>query len=147
MPFALPRVSRRTVGKYVYLILLLILSLLPRALEPILEDTAVLLVLLANYFLPAFLHIVVHIIRRPTSILVDPRPLLHPSSGIVSDDDDLGGLGYDRDTEELLLRKERALQRRRLGRRIMWDLGVWILLVPVGGGGMIWAIGRLAHAW
>ena len=55
--------------------------------------------------------------------------------------------GHDRDTEELLLRKERALQRRRLGRRVMWDIGVWILLVPVGGGGLIWSIGRISGHW
>ncbi|KAL5524570.1 hypothetical protein ACEPAF_9710 [Sanghuangporus sanghuang] len=146
MPFTLAGVSRRTVGKYAYLVVLFVLSLLPRALEPVLEDTAVLLVLLSTYFLPALLHIVVHIIRRPTSILVD-RPLLHHTSGVVSDDEEVGAFGYDRETEELLLRKERALQRRRLGRRIMWDLGVWILLFPVGGGGMVWAIGRLVHAW
>ncbi|KAL5501545.1 hypothetical protein ACEPAH_8805 [Sanghuangporus vaninii] len=146
MPFTLAGVSRRTVGKYAYLVVLFLLSLLPRALEPVLEDTAVLLVLLSNYFLPALLHIVVHIIRRPISILVD-RPLLHHTSGVVSDDEEVGAFGYDRETEELLLRKERALQRRRLGQRIIWDLGVWILLVPVGGGGMVWAIGRLVHAW
>lgn len=71
------------------------------------------------------------------------------SSGLSSDleDGDAGPSGHDRDTEELLLRKERSLQRRRFGRRIMWDIGVWILLVPVGGGGMVWAVGRLTRAW
>lgn len=49
--------------------------------------------------------------------------------------------------DELLQRKERMLQRRRLGRRIVWDIAVWVLLVPVGGGGVVWAVGRVLGRW
>lgn len=146
----------RPVGRYILVLLLFLLSLLPRAVEPALEDAAVLLVLLSNYTLPAFLHIIVHNLRRPLSIIVDPQhpqPLLRsgrgPDSGFGSgegsEDDEFGG--RDAVTEELLARKERALQRRRWGKRIMWDIGVWIMLVPVGGGGLVWAFGRLAGVW
>ena len=75
---------------------------------------------------------------RPLSILVRTNP--QSSEGNVSS-------SHDPDTQELLLRKERALQRRRSLRRIAWDLGVWFLLVPVGGGGIVWAVGRLAYVW
>lgn len=49
--------------------------------------------------------------------------------------------------DELLQRKERTLQRRRLARRIAWDVGVWVLLLPVGGGGLVWATGRVLGRW
>ena len=89
----------------------------------------------------ALLHIVFHYFRRPLSILVKNSPRTDGTSPHEE------GPNVDRDTEELLLRKERSLQRRRLGRRILWDLGVWILLIPVGGGGLTWAIGREIGVW
>jgi hypothetical protein len=49
--------------------------------------------------------------------------------------------------ETLLQRKERALQRRRLGRRIFWDVGVWLGLSPVSVGGIVWMVGRLVGRW
>ena len=110
----------------------------------------VITVLMSTYFLPALLHIILHNMRSPLSIIVQPQtttPRVHPDSDVDAEDDEGGVYGRDRDTEELLLRKERALQRRRLGRRIMWDIGVWILLVPVGGGGFVWSIGRIAGHW
>jgi len=29
----------------------------------------------------------------------------------------------------------------------VWDVGVWVLLLPVGGGGVVWGVGRLAGKW
>ncbi|KAF9779594.1 hypothetical protein BJ322DRAFT_364892 [Thelephora terrestris] len=46
--------------------------------------------------------------------------------------------------DPLLQRKERLLQRRRLYQRLVWDIGAWMLLIPVGGGCLVWAGGRLA---
>lgn len=80
----------------------------------------------------------IHNFRRPLSIVIPPAtpnpnaPRLEPS---------------DSRHDELLQRKERTLQRRRLGRRLIWDVGVWVLLVPVGGGGVAWAAGRMAGRW
>ncbi|KAH8114703.1 hypothetical protein DFH11DRAFT_1764888, partial [Phellopilus nigrolimitatus] len=146
IPLALRRLTSRPLGKHALLLVLFLLSLLPAAAEPVLEDAVVLLVLLGTYFLPALLHIILHNMRRPLSILVTPRSQPLPARWLRLER--LGGPpDRDPDTEELLLRKERALQRRRLGRRIMWDLGVWTLLIPVGGGGMAWAVGRFAGAW
>ncbi|KAJ7022427.1 hypothetical protein C8F04DRAFT_1223887 [Mycena alexandri] len=47
----------------------------------------------------------------------------------------------------LLQRKERALQKRQFRKRVVWDVGVWTLLLPVGGGGFVWGAGRLAGKW
>ena len=49
--------------------------------------------------------------------------------------------------DELLQRKERTLQRRRLGRRLAFDVLAWVVVVPVGGGGVAWAVGRLRGSW
>lgn len=149
LPSTLRRVSNRPFGKYLLLLLLFLLSLLPPSVEPILEDATVFLVLLSTYFLPALLHIVLHHVRSPLSILIPsrPQPLLRSGSNSESDEDDGREAGYDPHTEELLHRKEHALQRRRFARRLAWDAGVWILLLPVGGGGIVWSVGRLANAW
>lgn len=56
-------------------------------------------------------------------------------------------MGDDAHTEELLRRKEHALQRRRFIRRVAWDVAVWILLLPIGGGGIVWSVGKLVNAW
>lgn len=59
-----------------------------------------------------------HAVRRPVSIILPSHSRTHPRQSVESD--------------ELLARKERNLQQRRLGRRIGWDIGVWALLAPAG---------------
>lgn len=137
IPLQIRRLSTKPIGKYLSLIVVAGLALLPSPIISVLEDVTLVLVLVATYFLPALLHIILHHMRRPLSILVRTNP--QSSEANVS--------SHDPDTQELLLRKERALQRRRSLRRIAWDLGVWFLLVPVGGGGIAWAVGRLAYVW
>jgi hypothetical protein len=39
------------------------------------------------------------------------------------------------------------LQRAQFTRRVIWDVGVWVLLLPVGGGGVVWALGRVFGRW
>jgi hypothetical protein len=53
----------------------------------------------------------------------------------------------DGEGDELLQRKERSLQRRRLGRRIVWDAVSWFSVLPLGVGGSTWAVGRLLGKW
>ena len=110
VPPSFRRVTTRPLGKYLLLFLLFLLSLLPAAVEPILEDTTVFLVLLSTYFLPALLHIVFHNVRRPLSILIPsrPQPLLRSASSSGS------GSGEDED-EELEVHEERWP-----GRRLMF---------------------------
>ena len=49
----------------------------------------------------------------------------------------------DGEGDELLQRKERSLQRRRLGRRLVWDAVSWVSVLLLGVGGSAWAVGRL----
>ncbi|KAG6863000.1 hypothetical protein C0993_000554, partial [Termitomyces sp. T159_Od127] len=79
----------------------------------------------------AVLHVVAHFFERPLTILT-------PHNAQSSE----SGSGPD----ELLLRKERALQRKQFRKRIAWDLGVWLLLLG-GGAGFVAAIGRVAGRW
>ncbi|KAH9841783.1 uncharacterized protein C8Q71DRAFT_738799 [Rhodofomes roseus] len=121
------------------------LSLVPAAFARALSDAVWILAFLSTYMLPALLHIILHNFRSPLSIIIPPStPATAVSSpGMPSARSDAS----DSRNDELLQRKERTLQRRRLGRRLVWDFGVWMLLVPVGGGGSAWAAGRLAGKW
>ncbi|KAG6840566.1 hypothetical protein C0991_005842, partial [Blastosporella zonata] len=76
------------------------------------------------------LHVIAHFFERPLTILT-------PHAGAPPRE---SGTGAD----ELLLRKEHALQKKQFKRRIIWDLGVWLLLLG-GGAGFIAAIGRVAE--
>lgn len=99
-------------------------------------------VLSLTYPLPAMLHIFEHNFYPPLSILVtdeavgnhDPEGHARgDTAGVMQDDPN--------STDSLLQRKERSLQRRRLGRRILWDMIVWIILLPFGIVITAWATG------
>ncbi|TDL23251.1 hypothetical protein BD410DRAFT_897704 [Rickenella mellea] len=129
--------SRTSVSKTCLLVVSLLLSFMPAGASTIIGNVALVLALSGTYFLPALIHIIHHHLRRPISIVVPsntPNPNLNTQTYQNT---------HDPSTEELLRRKEQALQRKRLGRRILWDVGVWILLVPIGGGGFVWGIGSL----
>ncbi|KAF9046222.1 hypothetical protein BJ165DRAFT_1403704 [Panaeolus papilionaceus] len=106
----------------------------------------------STYFLPSFLHIFTHVFKRPVAIVVPPpqTPLLQThmnsssSQGSPIADRNGSSSRHGRNTsangsprtihDELLLRKERALQRRQFRRRIVWDVGVWLLFGASGFG-------------
>ena len=71
----------------------------------------------------AALHIVVHNFKSPLAIVL-PR-----AAGPEAD--------------ELLRRKERMLQRRRLGKRLVWDIVAWALVIIFGVGGVVAIIARV----
>jgi hypothetical protein len=51
-------------------------------------------------------------------------------------------------TQDILLaRKERQLQKRRLGRRLWQDLIVYIGILPVGCITIAWSLGKLLGLW
>lgn len=87
--------------------------------------------------LTAAIHVTLHNIRRPLSIILPSQT--QASQSPTEPDSALN--------DPLLQRKERLLQKRRLYRRLIWDIGSWVLLVPVGGGGVVWACGRLIGKW
>ena len=42
---------------------------------------------------------------------------------------------------------DELLQRRRLGRRVFWDIVSWVSILLLGAGGSVWAIGRVLRRW
>ena len=133
LPHTLRRATSFPLSKPLTYILTLTLSLLPTRATRAGSDAVLVLAFLSTYVVPAALHIVLHNFKRPLAIVVPPAtPSLTPSASYQ---------------DELLQAKERTLQRRRLWRRLIWDVGVWVLLVPVGGGGLVWAAGRIAERW
>ncbi|KAI0784770.1 hypothetical protein C8Q75DRAFT_777550 [Abortiporus biennis] len=143
IPLSIRRNTNFPVSKAIMWITCIILALVPRNIARILSDLTLVLAFLGTYVVPAIIHITIFNFRRPLTIVIPPStpvtPLtsssphhLHPS---------------DSRNDELLQRKERTLQRRRLGKRLIWDIGVWVLLVPIGGGGLAWAGGRILGKW
>ena len=119
-----------------------------------------------TYFVPTFVHVSQHFFKRPIAIVVPPQTPLTPThshspSSAAGDEESRAAshrgpldsvqtssprAGTSRVHDELLLRKERALQRRQFRRRIVWDVGVWALLIT-SVVGMIGYGGYLAGAW
>lgn len=96
--------------------------------------------LLSTYFLPAFVHISTHFFKRPVTIVIPRKPVQqHSSTPNVASavDNDAHGISsgmrhtsqMDAVHDELLLRKERALQKKQFRKRIVWDIVVWTLLL------------------
>lgn len=137
-PIAIPLRIRRQLPSSAYKIVLLMLifplSLLPLQASRVMSNMLLFMALSGTYLLPAVLHILAHYFKRPLTIIIPNSA--GPSDGQPSPSND-----------ELLQRKERALQRRQLKKRIVWDIGVWVSLVPIGGGGIVWATGKLAGKW
>lgn len=106
--------------------------------------------LFTAYLLPALLHIALHMLRPPLTILIGiddedaPNDPEHGQNHASGSREDAALIG---DTDALLRRKERTLQRRRLGRRMAWDLSVWIILLPLGLAMTVWSGGRLFGQW
>lgn len=105
---------------------------------------------MGTYFMPTFLHVSQHFFKRPLAIIV---PRAQPSH--EADESGNASAGPSRwsrlplspgPEDDLLLRKERALQRKQLKRRIAWDIGVWMLLL-VSCAGLVGYGGYLSGAW
>ncbi|KAF8869583.1 hypothetical protein CPB84DRAFT_1803853 [Gymnopilus junonius] len=94
--------------------------------------------LLGTYTVPAVVHILIHSSNFGAG-----------GSGSPNDDDDAAGNAQASSSrqpnprnvyDELLLRKERALQKKQFRKRIVWDIGVWLLL-----GASLFVIGGFAR--
>lgn len=53
----------------------------------------------------------------------------------------------DPSLDAVLARKERQLQKRRLGRRLWQDLIVYVGILPVGCLTIFWTLGRFVGLW
>jgi len=91
----------------------------------------------------ALAHITIHYFRRPLAIIIPQAPRSAPGTPRSSG----AGSSSRPSLDPLLQRKERALQRRRLGRRLMWDIGIWLLLIPACASTLVWTVGRIARKW
>ncbi|KAJ7784333.1 hypothetical protein B0H16DRAFT_1402171 [Mycena metata] len=125
-----------------FLLLAAALSLVPARAARVLSDALLACACAGTFFLPALVHITTHFFKRPLAIVMPTIP--SPPS---DERDRERGLPSPSAADELLQRKERALQKRQFRKRVVWDIGVWTLLLPVGGGGFVWGAGRLAGKW
>ena len=91
----------------------------------------------------ALAHVTIHYFRRPLSIVVPQAPSSVPSTPRHSHLEHSPSPSRD----PLLQRKERLLQRSRIGKRLLWDIVMWIVLIPTCVGALVWAGGRLARQW
>ncbi|KAF8551696.1 hypothetical protein OG21DRAFT_1444759 [Imleria badia] len=135
------RLIRTDLALSVITVLIFTLNLVPPTLANILDDGMLFLAVFGSFLLPALAHITIHYFRRPLSIVV-PQPSVpstprrsHPSRSPSPSRD------------PLLQRKERLLQRRRFGKRLLWDVVIWIVLIPICVYALVWATGRLARRW
>ncbi|OWZ63126.1 hypothetical protein AYX14_03681 [Cryptococcus neoformans] len=120
------------------------------------ELIGVLGVLAVGWFLPSLFFIITFHVRSPLSIIFPsrqppPNPDALPS---LSTSHNLNRRGHSREdslndpsTDVLLARKERQLQKRRLGRRLWQDLIVYVGIMPVGCVTLAWTAGRLVGLW
>jgi hypothetical protein len=151
LPTRIPAPTRTVLSKSIVFLSIFALSLVPTSIFRMLSDILLVTALSGTYLLPrkylcrlhcssmlinqhcpAVLHVMIHQFHRPLSIVLPSDPA-EPSDSSFYDD--------------LLQRKEHALQRQQRVKRIMWDIAVFILLVPVGGGGFAWATGRMLGRW
>ncbi|KAH8825143.1 hypothetical protein DL96DRAFT_165137 [Flagelloscypha sp. PMI_526] len=131
------------ISRSIYIVVIAAVAMVPHDVSVILSDLLMVSALGSTYFLPAVVHVIMHQIKRPLSIVLPQThtysPLSSPPSTPLRQQHDQSESVQD----PLLQQKERSLQRKQLRRRIVWDLGVWILLIPVGGGGLVWMIGEV----
>ncbi|KAF8707950.1 MFS general substrate transporter, partial [Rhizoctonia solani] len=127
-----PRIRQRAYRWILFFSSVLLAAVIPGR-RAGLSGLAMTLSLLTCYVFPALLHAIFHGLRRPRSIL-----FTHSNVPAITSSEP----GNSQDPEILLQHKERSLQRRRLARRVLWDIGVWAVLGPVGLAATVWTAGR-----
>ncbi|KIK69683.1 hypothetical protein GYMLUDRAFT_236179 [Collybiopsis luxurians FD-317 M1] len=164
IPERLRRSTTIQLSKTFSFIIVVVLSLVPARVSRVHSDILIVCALAATYFLPALVHITTHFFKHPLSIIMptlptssqntpnNPLSTNFPSGLPPLPDSSFGPLSSTTTSansanDPLLQRKEFMLQRKQFGKRILWDVGVWVLLLPVGGGGFVWAVGRIAGKW
>lgn len=135
-----PRVRQRSYRWVLFLLAAALAAVIPGR-KAGLTSLSMTLSLLTCYVLPAILHAVFHGLRRPRSILFSG-----PNAPLTSSEPATASSSSP-DPEALLRHKERSLQRRRLARRVLWDIGVWVVLGPVGMAATVWTAGRAIGVW
>ncbi|KLT38999.1 hypothetical protein CC85DRAFT_209668 [Cutaneotrichosporon oleaginosum] len=114
------------------------------------ELLGVIATLAVGWLLPSLFFIITFHVRSPLSIIfprdVPPpsleEPRASPSNGHIRT------VSLDNPaTDVLLARKERQLQKRRLGRRLWQDMVVYVGILPVGCVTLVWSVGSFLSLW
>ncbi|OCF33187.1 hypothetical protein I316_05232 [Kwoniella heveanensis BCC8398] len=125
------------------------------------ELLGVLAILAVAWFLPSLFFIITFHVRSPLSIIFPSssrQPTVTAELAPATPSSQLSRRGMsmghsrtdslnDPTTDVLLARKERQLQKRRLGRRLWQDLIVYVGILPVGSVSIAWTFGRLLGVW
>lgn len=128
--------------KFFYVSSTVLLSLASSFVANTIRDLTLFLACSGTFLLPALAHVTIHYLRRPLAIVIPQEPHSVPASTIA------GSRSASRPSlDPLLQRKERYLQRRRLGKRLLWDVGIWLVLIPTCACALIWAVGCLMGKW
>ncbi|KAI5981140.1 hypothetical protein EDD15DRAFT_2416715, partial [Pisolithus albus] len=132
-------------AKFIFVLSAVLLSLASPSVANTVWDLTLALACLGTFLLPALTHITIHYFRRPLTIVLPQAPQSVHASPRCSVS---GRRSVSRPSlDPLLQRKERYLQRRRLGKRLLWDAGIWLVLIPTCTCVVIWAGGRLTGMW
>jgi hypothetical protein len=90
-------------------------------------------------------HVTAHFFKRPLAIVM-PQASTSNISATRDGSGSASGSPQSGRPDELLLRKERALQKKQFRKRIVWDVGVWGMFVG-GVAGLVWAAGKIGRRW
>ena len=96
-----------------------------------------------TFFCSAVVHVIAHFFKRPLAIVMPQASTPH-TSAVRGGSGSGSGSPQSGRPDELLLRKERALQRKQFKKRVVWDVGVWGMFVG-GTMGLVWVVGRVAR--
>ncbi|WRT63511.1 uncharacterized protein IL334_000416 [Kwoniella shivajii] len=151
--------ERQKAGKWVGLVIWVVvvsLACIGGWLAEKIELLGVLAVLAIGWFLPSLFFIITFHVRSPLSIIFPSRASVPSSNTNTNANSSTPSRrnGHNRtdslndpNTDVLLARKERQLQKRRLGRRLWQDLIVYVGILPVGSLSIVWTLGRLLGFW
>ncbi|KIN96300.1 hypothetical protein M404DRAFT_1006810 [Pisolithus tinctorius Marx 270] len=131
--------------KFFYVLSAVLLSLASPSVANTIRDLTLVLACSGTFLLPALTHVTIHYLRRPLAIVVpqEPHPVAASPRSTIA-----GSRSASRPSvDPLLQRKEQYLQRRRLGKRLLWDVGIWLVLIPTCTCAFIWAAGCLLGKW
>jgi hypothetical protein len=140
----------------------LALSVLPDVGACVLMDILLAAAFIATYFFPALMHVTIHNFRRPLSLIMPSRTPSDgppPTSSTATytnrhhtedhgNNESSGSPLLPRGSpiplsDELLRRKETALQWKQWKKRLVWDIAAWVLVGPVSLLAVAWAVGVL----
>lgn len=120
------------------------------------ELLGVMATLAVGWLLPSLFFIITFHVRSPLAIIfprdgppppTEDEPLARSLRPALSNGHVRTASLDDPATDVLLARKERQLQKRRLGRRLWQDMVVYLGILPVGCVTLVWSVGSFLSIW